>query len=82
MSDFQKIDEDDYFRLNDIFCIWLMKKQNTHFEDLSYKDAKKKFKKFCKRYNNQKLDPLYYEHDKLIEKYQSDIQSKHKWNFK
>lgn len=51
MSDFQKIDEEDYFRMNDVFCIWLKKKKDTHFEDLSTKEAKKKFKKFCKRYN-------------------------------
>lgn len=55
--------------MNDIFSIWLKKKENVHFEDLSTKDAKKKFKKFCKRYNKEKLDQIFYDHDKLIEKY-------------
>ncbi|CAK69070.1 unnamed protein product (macronuclear) [Paramecium tetraurelia] len=48
MSELKKIDDDYYFRLNDIFSIWLMKKQNAHFKDLSYKDGKKKFKNFVK----------------------------------
>lgn len=69
MSEIQKIDEEDYFRMNDVFCIWLKKKKDTHFEDLSTKEAKKKFKKFCKRYNKQKLDSLYYDHEKLLEKF-------------
>jgi hypothetical protein len=39
----------------------------VHFEELTTKDAKKKFKKFCKYWNRKKLDPLYYTPEKLTE---------------
>jgi hypothetical protein len=34
----------------------------VHFEDLTTKEASKKFKKFVKHWNKKKLDPIYYDH--------------------
>lgn len=29
MTEFERIDSEDYFRMNDTFCIWLIKKKKV-----------------------------------------------------
>ena len=61
MVDNEKITEDDFFRLNKNFSIWLIKKKNKNFHDLSTKKSKKYFKKFAKKWNKKDLNEIYYD---------------------
>lgn len=39
------------------------------FHDLDFKEAKKYFKKFVKKWNSGKLEKIFYDEEKLIAKY-------------
>lgn len=49
---------------------------------MSTKDAKKKFKRFCKKWNRRKLEEIYYKKSELLERFENKTYSKHNWNFK
>jgi hypothetical protein len=59
-------EEEDYFRLNRECCLWLLEAKGKRFADLGgKKEQKKYFGKFCKLWNANKLDPKYYDADKV-----------------
>ncbi|KAL4439171.1 hypothetical protein ABPG74_008946 [Tetrahymena malaccensis] len=69
MGQSTKISEDDFFIMNKTFSIWLIKKKNKYFDDLSTNKQRKYFKKFVKKWNKNDLSSVYYDEDKLQEKY-------------
>ena len=74
--------EDDFYTYFKPFAIWLVKKKHKKFESLSSKKSRKYFKKFTKKWNSNKLKPIFYNIDKLLEKYHHLIQTNHEWKFK
>ena len=72
----EKITQEDFFRLNKTFSIWLIKKKQINFHELETKKAEKYYKKFIKKWNKKKLNPLYYDQTKLILKYEHLIKTK------
>ncbi|OQR93298.1 hypothetical protein ACHHYP_02676 [Achlya hypogyna] len=78
--DEERISRDDYFEKAREFRVWLKTDKNVYFEDLTSEDAMKHFDKFVRRWNDGKLDRMYYtgipQH--VLESVQ---RTKHKWGF-
>jgi hypothetical protein len=54
--------KDDFYAKNKEFRHWLANRRKPrHFTKLDASDQKRYFKKFCKRYNKGKLEPIYYD---------------------
>lgn len=82
MGKVRKIDENDFYKMNKTFSIWLKKKKAKSFEDLSTVKAMKYFKKFAKKWNKEELQSVYYDEDKLVEKYGEILKQKSKWKIR
>ncbi|KAL4489371.1 hypothetical protein ABPG72_002667 [Tetrahymena utriculariae] len=79
MGQSTKLSEDDFFIMNKTFSIWLIKKKNKYFDDLSTNKQRKYFKKFVKKWNKKDLSSVYYDEDKLLEKYGQLLKQKSFW---
>ncbi|XP_015571179.1 style cell-cycle inhibitor 1-A [Ricinus communis] len=73
---FQELSNDDYFSKNNEFATWLKEEKKVFFSDLSSESAREMFTDFVKDWNNQKLDPQYYEG------ISSGPRSAHNWTFR
>lgn len=60
MKNIIQIKEEDYFKYIKTFKIWLQIKKKKRLEDLDKSKVKKKFKKFVKKWNKNKLKDIYY----------------------
>lgn len=69
--------EDDFFTYFKPFSIWLVKKKDKKFENISNKESKKYFKSFIQKWNSNSLKPIYYDIDVLLKKYSHLIQTNH-----
>ena len=67
---------DDYFKKINEFKRWLTDKKKVNFEDLSTKESRRYFEKFCKKWNNAELKSIYYDGIK-----ESQTKTTHKWSF-
>mmetsp|Transcript_13177 Transcript_13177/g.18534 ORF Transcript_13177/g.18534 Transcript_13177/m.18534 type:complete len:286 (+) Transcript_13177:20-877(+) len=78
----KKISEDDYFIKVSEFSIWLNQCRKKRFEDLSSKDSHKLFVKFCRNWNEGKLEEMYYKGNFPSDVLQKATKTKHNWNLK
>lgn len=69
MGKAKKISEDDFFKMNKTFNIWLKKKKDKLIEEIAAAKARKYFKKFVKKWNKEDLQSIYYDEEKLLSKY-------------
>lgn len=69
MGKVKKISEDDFFKMNKTFSIWLKKKKDKLIEEIATAKARKYFKKFVKKWNKEDLQSIYYDEEKLLSKY-------------
>ncbi|KAI9294165.1 hypothetical protein K502DRAFT_342654 [Neoconidiobolus thromboides FSU 785] len=56
-----KIDEDDYYRKNSEFRLWLLENKGKYFMEMNNEDQKKYFKKFVKKWNSGVLEDKFYD---------------------
>jgi len=71
----------DYFLKSTEFRVWLKERKGKFFDSQTTKENKKYFTKFCKAWNEKKLDKKYYEG---IHKSAQDLsvgRTKHTWAF-
>jgi len=69
MGKVKKITEEDFFKMNKTFSIWLKKKKDKLVEEVAAAKARKYFKKFVKKWNKEDLQSIYYDEEKLLDKY-------------
>ncbi|EQC36427.1 hypothetical protein SDRG_05884 [Saprolegnia diclina VS20] len=79
-GDHERISRDDYFEKAREFRVWLKTDKKLYFEDLTSDDALQYFEKFVRRWNDGKLDAMYYSSipQHVLE---SIHRTKHKWGF-
>ncbi|KAL6567626.1 hypothetical protein OROGR_001294 [Orobanche gracilis] len=73
---FQELTKDDYFSKNNEFAMWLKEEREIFFSDLSSDSSRKLFSEFVEDWNNQELEPQYYEG------VATGPRTSHKWNIK
>ncbi|KAL7130605.1 hypothetical protein ABFS83_13G145500 [Erythranthe nasuta] len=73
---FKELSDDDYFSKNNEFAKWLKEERKTFFSDLSSDSARGLFSEFVAEWNNQELEPQYYEGVTTAPR------TSHKWNIK
>ncbi|XP_073057561.1 style cell-cycle inhibitor 1-B [Primulina eburnea] len=73
---FQELSNEDYFSKNNEFSMWLKKEKKKYFSDLSSDSARSLFSEFVAEWNNQELEPQYYEG--VV----TGPRTSHKWNIK
>ena len=71
--------EDDYFLRAREFKHWLHTRRGTPFDALTAKESRKLFEKFCRHWNEGKLDSEFY--TGLPEEAKSSSFTSHKWAF-
>lgn len=72
----QKLSDEDYFSKSNEFAKWLKEERKTFFSDLSSDSSRGLFSEFVAEWNNQELEPQYYEG------IASAPRTSHKWNIK
>ncbi|KZV14379.1 pentatricopeptide repeat-containing protein [Dorcoceras hygrometricum] len=72
----QQLSNEDYFSKNNEFAMWLKNEKNIYFSDLSSDSARSLFSEFVAEWNNQVLEPQYYEG--VV----AGPRTSHKWNIK
>ncbi|KAK6149532.1 hypothetical protein DH2020_017057 [Rehmannia glutinosa] len=72
----QELSNDDYFSKNNEFAKWLKEEREIFFSDLSSDSARELFTEFVAEWNNQELEPQYYEG------IATGPRTSHKWNIK
>ncbi|KAI3456681.1 hypothetical protein Pfo_013344 [Paulownia fortunei] len=73
---FQELSNDDYFSKNNEFAMWLKEERKIFFSDLSSDSARELFSEFVAEWNDQELEPQYYEG------IATGPRTSHKWNIK
>ncbi|KAH6777145.1 splicing regulatory glutamine/lysine-rich-like protein [Perilla frutescens var. hirtella] len=73
---FQELSEDDYFSKNNEFATWLKQEKRKFFADLSSDAARSLFSEFVTAWNDQELEPQYYNGIATAPR------TSHKWNIK
>ncbi|XP_057765270.1 style cell-cycle inhibitor 1-B [Salvia miltiorrhiza] len=74
--DIQELSDEDYFSKNNEFATWLKEEKKMFFSDLSSDAARSLFSEFVAEWNNQQLQPQYYQGIATAPR------TSHKWNIK
>ncbi|KAJ1955325.1 hypothetical protein EC988_001945 [Linderina pennispora] len=73
------ISQDDYFKLNAPFRLWLRKERNTYFDELPTDKARRHFASFVHRWNAGKLRSRYYQADPSLAGLPVGTATRHSW---
>ncbi|KAI9502923.1 hypothetical protein BX070DRAFT_178264, partial [Coemansia spiralis] len=76
-----EISQDDYFRLNASFRLWLRKEKNKYFDELPTAKARKHFASFVRAWNSGRLRSRYYSQDGELANLSKSIVTRHNWSF-
>ncbi|KAJ2747647.1 hypothetical protein GGI20_000296 [Coemansia sp. BCRC 34301] len=75
------ISNDDYFRLNAPFRLWLRKEKHLYFDELSSEEARRRFASFVRAWNAGRLRERYYSQDHELTHLAKNVLTRHSWNF-
>ncbi|XP_051125643.1 style cell-cycle inhibitor 1-B [Andrographis paniculata] len=75
-SKHEELSTDDYFSKNNEFALWLREEKGIFFSDLSADSSRGLFSEFVAEWNDNKLEPRYYEG------ITAGPRTSHKWNIK
>ncbi|KAJ2509015.1 hypothetical protein GGF44_006065 [Coemansia sp. RSA 1694] len=77
----ERISNDDYFRLNAPFRLWLRKEKHLYFDELSSEEARRRFASFVRAWNAGRLRSRYYSQDHELTHLSKDVLTRHNWSF-
>ncbi|KAJ1934738.1 hypothetical protein FBU59_005602, partial [Linderina macrospora] len=80
-QDVAPISQDDYFKLNAPFRLWLRKEKDRYFDELKTDKARKYFASFVRHWNDGTLRSRYYKTDSELTHLSADVVTRHKWGF-
>ncbi|KAI7828483.1 hypothetical protein BX661DRAFT_142833 [Kickxella alabastrina] len=75
------ISQDDYFKLNASFRLWLLKEKDRYFEDMDTEKARRYFASFVRAWNDGRLRSKYYKQDGELANLSKSVVTKHSWGF-
>ncbi|KAM0750179.1 hypothetical protein T439DRAFT_247115 [Meredithblackwellia eburnea MCA 4105] len=76
----KELDADDFFLKSTELKVWLDEERGKKLDQISASDARKYFKKFCRRWNKGKLEEKYYTGISSA-RVSSSVSSGHSWSF-
>ncbi|KAJ2344103.1 hypothetical protein GGF43_005531, partial [Coemansia sp. RSA 2618] len=80
-DDVAQISQDDYFRLNAPFRLWLRKEKDRYFDEMSSDKARQYFKSFVRAWNRGDLRSKYYKQDTELSNLSKTVVTRHNWAF-
>ncbi|KAJ2126392.1 hypothetical protein IW147_000140 [Coemansia sp. RSA 720] len=80
-DDAGQISQEDYFRLNAPFRLWLRKEKDRYFDEMSSDKAHRYFKSFVRAWNKGELRSKYYKQDGELSNLSKTVVTRHNWAF-
>ncbi|PIA16955.1 hypothetical protein COEREDRAFT_24719, partial [Coemansia reversa NRRL 1564] len=81
LGDISPITQEDYFRLNAPFRLWLLKEKDKYFDEMSSDKARRYFASFVRVWNDGRLRSRYYKQDSELGKLSKSVVTRHNWGF-
>ncbi|KAJ2616799.1 hypothetical protein H4S08_000635 [Coemansia sp. RSA 1365] len=81
VGDIPPISQEDYFRLNAPFRLWLLKEKEKYFDEMSSDKARRHFASFVRAWNEGRLRSRYYKQDSELGKLSKSVVTRHSWGF-
>ncbi|KAJ1819719.1 hypothetical protein LPJ75_001119 [Coemansia sp. RSA 2598] len=78
---FEPISQDDYFRLNAPFRLWLRKEKGRFFDEMPTEKARRYFGRFVRDWNDGRLRSKYYDPDCQLSGLSKSVVTRHNWGF-
>ncbi|KAJ2776880.1 hypothetical protein H4R18_005447 [Coemansia javaensis] len=75
------ITQDDYYRLNAPFRLWLRKEKDRYFDELASDKARRYFASFVRAWNDGRLGAKYYTQDGELRSLARSVVTRHDWGF-
>ncbi|KAJ2875765.1 hypothetical protein FB639_003962 [Coemansia asiatica] len=75
------ISQDDYFRLNAPFRLWLRKEKDRFFDEMPTEKARRYFGRFVQDWNTGRLRSKYYDPDCQLSGLSRNVVTRHSWGF-
>ncbi|KAJ1799309.1 hypothetical protein LPJ59_001916 [Coemansia sp. RSA 2399] len=76
-----RITQDDYFRLNGPFRLWLHKEKDRYFDEMTTEKARRYFASFVRAWNSGRLRSRYYKQDSELAALSKSVVTRHSWKF-
>ncbi|KAJ1875456.1 hypothetical protein LPJ55_000621 [Coemansia sp. RSA 990] len=76
-----QITQDDYYKLNAPFRLWLRKEKERYFDEMSSEKARKYFGSFIRAWNEGRLRSRYYNQEAELKQLSKDVVTRHNWSF-
>ncbi|KAJ1773117.1 hypothetical protein LPJ74_000856 [Coemansia sp. RSA 1843] len=80
-DDVPTITQDDYFRLNAPFRLWLRKEKDRYFDEMPTEKARTYFASFVRAWNSGHLRSRYYKQDSELAALSKSVVTRHSWKF-
>ncbi|KAI8324144.1 hypothetical protein GQ54DRAFT_241991, partial [Martensiomyces pterosporus] len=75
------ITQDDYFKLNAPFRLWLRKEKDRYFDEMPTDKARRYFASFVRAWNEGRLRSRYYKQDAELTNLSKRVVTRHRWGF-
>ncbi|KAJ2851698.1 hypothetical protein IWW36_000843 [Coemansia brasiliensis] len=76
-----QITQDDYYKFNAPFRLWLRKEKERYFDEMSSEKARKYFGSFIRAWNEGRLRSRYYKQEGELKQLSKDVVTRHNWGF-
>ncbi|KAJ2549367.1 hypothetical protein EV175_004477 [Coemansia sp. RSA 1933] len=80
-DDAPAITQEDYFRLNAPFRLWLRKEKGRYFDEMETAKARTYFASFVRAWNSGRLRSRYYKQDSDLAGLSKSVVTRHSWKF-
>ncbi|KAJ2082933.1 hypothetical protein H4R24_001203 [Coemansia sp. RSA 988] len=81
VGDILPISQDDYFKLNAPFRLWLLNEKDKYFDEMNSDKARRYFASFVRAWNDGRLRSRYYKQDSELSKLSKNVVTRHNWGF-
>ncbi|KAJ2714298.1 hypothetical protein H4R19_001799 [Coemansia spiralis] len=78
-GDAPQITQDDYYRLNAPFRLWLRKEKDRYFDEMGSDKARRYFASFVRAWNDGRLSSRYYSHGGDLGSLSKGVVTRHDW---
>ncbi|KAJ2841121.1 hypothetical protein GGI22_008039, partial [Coemansia erecta] len=76
-----RITQDDYFKLNGPFRLWLHKEKGKYFDEMATEKARRYFASFVRAWNSGRLRSRYYKQSSELTALSKSVVTRHSWKF-